>query len=213
MGARISTILTPSNKRIMENLPQTEYTDIESVSRYLGIDVPAGSSDEAEDMEKYIRVASRQMDRIAGRILYAPEETTVTYDPSRSGVLVIGDMAEITELKIDGEVIPSTDYVTYPQRKAYISRIALVNRLWSTSPLSVAIKGYHGMYKLLPEDLQHCATVLAAGLYQTAYPSEDAEAVTSESIGNYKVTYTSPKQAADASSALALLNTYKRIAL
>lgn len=213
MGARISTILTPSNKRIMENLPQTEYTDIESVSRYLGIEVPAGSSDEAEDMAKYIRVASRQMDRITGRILYTDEETTVTYDPSRSGVLVIGDMAEITELKIDGVVIAPTEYVTYPQRKPYISRIALIDRLWSTSPLSVAIKGYHAMFKELPEDIQHCATVLAAGIYQTAYPPEDAGAISSESIGNYKATYTTPKQAVDASSSLALLNTYKRIAL
>lgn len=197
----------------MENLNQTEYTDIESVAQYLGIDAPSGSSDEAEEIRKYIRIASRQMDRITGRKLYTDEETTVLYDGTRSGVLVIGDMAEITELKVDGVELEATEYVTYPRTKPYISRLALRERFWPVDVGSISIKGYHALYKEMPEDLQYCATVLAAGLYQTAHPSEDAEAVSSESIGNYKVTYTSSKQAADASNGLALLNTYKRIAL
>ena len=198
---------------MIETLPQTEYTDIESVALYLGIEAPSGSSAEADEITGHIQVASRHMDRETGRTLVADEETEKTYDGVADGILHIGDTAEISEITIDGVAIGSDEFVGYPRNKGYFSRIALIDRLWPLTRSSIVITGYHGMYKQVPVDLKRCATILAAGMYQAAHPDLFEDVLTSESIGNYKATYVSKKQVADASSALSLLNTYKRIAL
>lgn len=206
-------MIASPNKRTMNTLPQTEYTDIESVCAYLGIDVPAGSSDAAEEITENIQAASREMDRIAGRRLVADEETEMTFDGQSDAILHTGDIAEVTSIEIDGVALGADEYAGYPRNKGYFSRFALIDRLWPLTRSSIVITGYFGMYKEVPVDLKRCATILAAGMYQEAHPADFEGEATSESIGNYKVTYTTPKQKADASSALSILNSYKRIAL
>ena len=192
---------------------QTEYTDIESVAAYLGIDAPAGSSEEAEEIAGYIRAMSATMDNMSGRRLYGDEETTNTYDGEKGEILHVKDVCAISEVLLDGADVTEAIY-KYPQNKAYASRLVLPGKSWGTKRQSVEVTGIHAMHDELPEDIKLACTIFVAGVYRNAHPDPDFKGeVTSEKMGNYTVSYASAKQVGDAANAKALLSSYKRISL
>lgn len=187
---------------------QEPYTSVESVCRYLGIEAPSESSAEYQDFEAWILAMSRWIDRHTNRTIYRTEESTVLYDGDGSDMIMVRDVVDPV-VTIDGV---EREVFSYPTNKTYTSRIRLGDGYKFTKGIqNVAVTGVHAMDIYLPEDVQQACTILVAGIYNAK--SVQGKVGTSETIGEYSVTYKDAAQQADFGSVKTILAGYKRIAL
>lgn len=190
-------------------MSQKPYTTREAVANYLGITIPSGLN---AQVDEWILAMSEYADNIANRVLYQTDSSTFKYDGDGSNLMVIKDCTGITEVKIDGSVMPLDKVSQYPQNKGYTSRIALSDGYrFSKGLLNVSVTAKHGMSATLKEDVKLAVTVLVAGIYNAR--NSQGKVGTTERIGNYSITYREASQKTDYETAKATLSSYRRVAL
>jgi hypothetical protein len=187
-------------------------TSIEKVESYLLITVDEDFRDEVED---FIEAVQAYVERFTGRTFSADSEATARlYDGSGTGELWIDDAAEVTEVKIDGEVLTTDEYVTYPANRKPITRIILHYRVFREAAQNVSVKAKWGYGAAVPADLELAATMLVADIINVANTVGGGD-VASETIGRYSVTYTTGSSPANASPealrAHKILKLYRRM--
>lgn len=187
---------------------QEAYTTIEAVYGYLGKEVPSESSEEATLVEKWILSMSRYIDNFCKRKIYSTEEVTTLYDGDGSNLLIINDVLDPV-VKLNGSTI---NVLKYPTTKEYTSRIVLADgQRFSKGYQNVEVTGVHSMHLYLPEDIQLACTVLVAGIYNAR--NAQGKVGTTETIGDYAITYRDQAQKTDFETAKEVISSYKRITL
>lgn len=184
------------------------YTTELDVENYLTITIDPSF---ATQLGSWINAMSRWCDKYANRTLYDDESTTMLYDGELTDLMLIDDVVDITEVKVDGVVIDPADYYKYPQNKGYTSRIALKNGNFTSGRQNVSVTGKHAMSKTLPDDVKFACTVLVAGIVNSSILGNKKG--TTEKIGGYSITYKTDAEANDFLNAKQILSGYKRIAL
>lgn len=192
------------------------YTTIEAVEAYTGIEIESGSE---ATVEEYIEGVSRYFDQMTDRKLVADEEESGeeadyrVYDGSGSAWLPVDDYVELLSVEIGGDFITSLEVVTNvgtypiiaPHRKVYRPSG------FPAGIQNVRVAARWGYLSELSKDLKFAATVVVSGIVTAKQPGVQAKK--SEKIGNYQVVYTDDKGIADYERALAILDGYKRYSL
>jgi len=187
----------------MSNKP---YTTKEAVANYLGVTI---SSDLDAQIAEWILAMSRYADNISNRVLFDDVEQTFKYDGDGSDLLVIKDCVDISEVTVDGAAV---SVLEYPANKKYTSRIVLDDgRRFTRGRQNVTVKAKMAMSKTLQPDVKQAVTVLVAGIYNAR--NAQGKVGTTETIGNYSVTYREASQKTDFETAKTVLSSYRRIAL
>lgn len=149
-------------------------------------------------VEIWISAVSRIMDNMANRTLVAPavgsgEEYPVKYfDGDGTRKLLIGDCQEIVSLKIGDEFgddmveYASTEYVLSPKTPPS-SSVILKDEVFTMGIQNVAIEGRFGLFSTIPDDIRLACAVLVAGIINNQDKGNQSKS--SESIGNYSVSY------------------------
>ena len=151
------------------------------------------------------------IDRQTGRNFKADSNETIKlYDGNGEFDILIDDFIVSTghpELKIDDNVIATTDYYAYPPNTEKKNRIKFVNGFFTSGNQNVSVKAKWGYSAAVPADVQLAATILLAGVLNY---SNKARVVRSETIGSYSVTYDTDKGWQDFNQAMKILGAYKK---
>lgn len=185
-----------------------EYTNETSIESYLLTDIDDSYSGQ---ITEWIQAMSAHMDEYCNQSLVAPVSPvaeTFRYDGDNTDTLIINTCNTLTEVRIDGVV---TDVLTYPANKPYITKIVLSSGYFPCGKQNVEVEAIQSMLTEIPADLRFVATVLVAGIIQNQIMG--MKAGTTETIGDYSITYKDKKQVADYELAMGILQKYKRFVL
>lgn len=182
------------------------YTDVGSVANYLGVTIPEDMNDQVEE---WILAMSRYADRYTNRQLFNDTPSTRLFDGDGRDVQVIDDCCEISAVLLNGSAV---EVIEYPQAKEYTSRIVPVDgSRWPRGRANVSVTGVFAMSTTLQPDVKQAVTVLVAGIYNAR--NSQGKVGTTETIGDYSVTYREASQKVDFETAKTTLSSYRRVAL
>lgn len=185
------------------------YTDKASVESYILKTIAAEYNTQ---ITQWINAISRHIDKTTNRVIATNTPSTIKYDGSGGEILLIRDCCDITEVKLDTVVLTLSDVLQYPTTKPYASRLVLQGGYrWTEARQNVEVTGKHGMATTPPEDIKLATTILVGAICRNQILGEKAG--TTEKIGSYSVSYSTPEQKAELETAKAIINGYKRIAL
>lgn len=193
------------------------YTTVERVENYVLRDVEDFFEPE---VEKWIESTSRLMDSLANRVLVAPvfgsgdDFEIKYYDGDGTDEIRIDDCQEIESLAIGdefGDNLEETDeYITRPKIEPFQS-IKLKSDVFTKGVQNVKVEGRFGFFNSNVEDIQFACTVLTAGIIMSQIKGK--QAVSSESIGNYSVSYFSEQASRDYKHALEIIARYRKLSI
>lgn len=198
------------------------YTNIIAIENYLLVEIDIGFKDQVEEwiaqMEKYI-------EQETGRVFIADSDASVKkfqvepFSPITIGdyralpkELFIDECVEVAELKIDGEVISSDNYLFYPANELPKTRIKLTDAsglVFSRGEQNIEVKAKWGYSVECPDDISFATTILVAGTINFA--GEMAGEIKSESIGSFSVTYKDEQGWQDFNRVKEILQKYTKI--
>jgi len=188
------------------------YTTVANVEKYLTIDIEAGF--EAQ-VTKWITAMSRYADKYCNRTLVVAAATAASqrkFSGNGGQTLHIDECTGITAVTDkDGNAI--TGYVTYPLNASYVQALFTEGRYFTKGEANYYVTAKWGQAATddVPEDIQHAVTILVAGIVNNSRSGGDN--VASEKVGMYSVTYKNLEDKADHKTAMAILDTYKRLAI
>jgi len=196
----------------------SSYTDKTTVEKYLDVTLDANQTsfvvNAIAGVEDFInKYCGRKFD-VAG--------TTATkklYDGNGLESIVVDDFTEITSLSIDEIDVDTDDLFLYPANEDTKFLIELKNTLprssrnlggqyfiFDVGQQNVEVEAKFG-WKAIPEGIKLVATRLAGALLKEASGGTSKE-TTSESFLDYKVTYQSIKEIANAIGVVEILDQY-----
>lgn len=151
----------------------TGYPRFQDVKLYLGIDT--GRDDAL--LVATLRRAIATFENMCGRVFVPAEETRV-FDANDEQVVApkrfflrSGDLIEITELKIDNEIVPEAEYFCVGAIPYYVIRLRDTSDFtfdeFSTTPeQTIEITGRWGFEEDVPDDVFGAIVRLTAWLFQ-----------------------------------------------
>lgn len=182
-----------------------QYTDKAAVQNYSLTNI-AGTFD--TQLTAWITAMSRHMDTYCGRTLVEDAPETRKFDGSGRDTLVIDEVHAITAVTVDGTTVTPVQYPANGSRKY---RLVLPRQYWTPGLQNVEVTGIFARYATtVPEDIKFACTVLVAGIVNAA--NRQDEAIESERIGQYAVTYRTPAERADFKRAKEIMDLHRRIA-
>lgn len=181
------------------------YTDKTAIQNYLLQNIDASFDTQ---IASWITAMSRFMDGYCGCTLVETTPATRLYDGTGYSELKIDDVYTITAVVVDGTTVTPA---TYPANSARKYLLKFAYDTFTVGMQNVSVTGNFGRFKLLAdcEDIKFACTVLVAGIVNQS--NKQTDGIQSEQIGEYKVTYTNPKERADYDRAMQILNTYRKI--
>lgn len=184
-----------------------EYTTKENLEAYLLLNI---DPDFAEQITKWIKSASLYVRTVTNREWLASETaTTKIYSGNGSQELIIDDYVGDLVLSIGDNwnenmvVIDEADYYLEGTSIFYKSDV------FPCGNKNIAVTARFGYSATVPEDIELATTIFASGI-ALANMNSDGE-VSSESIGNYKVTYKDDKHKDDFAMANSIIESRKLI--
>lgn len=131
---------------------------------------------------------------------------TRKFDGNNRTLLYVGDFLEIDEVKIGGTDV-TEDILTYPANG--IPKFQLhYDGGFIKGNQNIEVTAMWGFSTEVPKDIEMAATVLVAGALT---PSD--EAIATERIGNYQVSFKDQSQATSFNVAQETLNNYRKITI
>lgn len=198
------------------------YIDIAAIEDYLLIDIEEGFESRVKE---WIAMIEAFVEKETGRVFIADEAVStkkyqVEPTPSQNigkyvkviKELFIDDCVEVTELKIDGSVVSTDDYLFYPMNELPVTRIKLkdaVGDYFTIGEQNIEVKAKWGFSEACPADISFVVTILVAGIINFSGDMEGE--VKTESIGNYSVTYKDKKDWQDFERAQKILRQYSKL--
>ncbi len=197
------------------------YTTITQIENYLLIDILASFEAQVSEwiamVEKIIENQTKRIfiaDTVAStkkyEIQYIKKIAIGSYI-SEPIDLIVDDCVEVTELKIDDEVIDSDLYLFYPINELPITRIKLTEDSgfrFTKGEQNIEVTAKWGFSVACPADIAFATTVLVAGIINFSGSMEGE--VKSETIGSYSVTYKDDKDWQDFNRAKEILQAYTK---
>ena len=196
----------------------SSYTDKSTVEKYLDVTLDANQTsfvvNAIAGVEDFINNYCKRKFDTAGATA-----TKKLYDGNGLEGIVVDDFIEITSLSIDGVDVDIDDLFLYPANEDTKYLIELKNTLPKSSrnlggqyfifdvgQQNVEVEAKFG-FKAIPDAIKLVATRLAGALLKEATGGNSKE-TTSESFLDYKVTYQSIKDIANAIGVIATLDQY-----
>ncbi len=147
---------------------------------------------------KWILTSSLEVDRMTNRSFDVSETEVRKFDGSGYEKVLIDDIIEIDEVKID-------DVVTEVEHRGSI--------LYSKDgfPLgfmNISVEGKFGFKTDIPLDINYACAFITA--QKVLFSKKGVSQIKSEKVGNYQVTYA---EGQDIKSVMAIINTYKKYAI
>lgn len=184
-----------------------KYTTIAKIEDYLLIDIdPAFEA----RVNTWIEEVSKYIEQITGRIFTADDIAFIKkYDGNGKDELFIDEIVSLTELKIDGTIITSADYLLYPANEFPKTRIKLKNATFTRGEQNIEMKAKWGYSVVCPIDISFVATIFVVGIINFAGKMEGE--VRSEKLADYTVTYKEKTSWQDLDRAKQILQNYKKV--
>jgi hypothetical protein len=213
------------------------YVTKSEIKQYGGINWDAGVDTFVDTL---IASAEDYVERFCGNKVFskrsfeAPspdDDVTKYFNGSGEQKLYIGDLREITSLTVDGVALTKDeDYYLYPLNAEadgepfeWIELIQPETSFSNTNPRrtgipyifedlqrSVTVVGKWGYSETPPEDVKVAVMKIVLGFIKENIGDNDLREVTSETIGEYSVSYAKIKDTADRTGVDHLLKPYKR---
>lgn len=177
------------------NNDNDQYCTVDDLENFLLKDVSTGFEDQ---IEFWIRATTKLMDTMANRRLVAPVVgsgdvyETYYYNGDNTSYLLIDDCQSIQKVEIsdtwgeDLEEIDTANYLALPKNAPHRA-ITLRNNIFTTGQQNIAITGNFGLFKTIPDDIRLACAIITAGIVNAQ--EKGANDKTSESIGNYSVSF------------------------
>lgn len=183
------------------------YTTVAKVENYLLTEIDPSFESQ---VTAWIEGVSRMMERMTGREFSADATGSARYYDGRGAdTLLIDDALEVSAVEVGdfyGENFAAiTDFV----KKGTPIRKLIRKGVFDEGHENVKVTAKWGYPATTPPDIELCCTILVAGIINNQ--NKGKQAVKSEKLGEYQVTYHDEKGLADYNNALAILNTHKRI--
>ena len=207
------------------------YTNKTSIEQYMGITISLSLTDFVNAL---IAAATEFIEQTCGdetfgpRVFEAPDPDNAidrVFDGNDSTRLYIGDLREIVSLTIDGNpYTQTTDYLLYPANlspKLWIELIqpagAVNSRLsragtytFTGGQQNVVISAKWGYSAAVPAAITIATNKLVAAMIKENIGDKDVREVTSETLGDYSVTFQALQKVADALKVTDILAPYMR---
>ena len=184
-----------------------KYTTIAKIEDYLLIDIDAAF--EAR-VNIWIEEVSKYIEQITGRVFIADATASVKkYDGNGKDEFFVDEIVSLAELKIDGVIIDSADYLLYPANEIPKTRIKLKKDIFTKGEQNIEVKAKWGYSVVCPIDISFAATILVAGIINFASKMEGE--VRSERLADYTVTYKDKTSWQDLDRAKQILQNYKKV--
>jgi hypothetical protein len=192
-----------------------KYTTEEAVENYTLTTIDDSFSG---SIDEWISSMSKAMDRKCNRILVQPTASTIVFDGNGRTAITIPECCGITVVEVD-EVDIFSKIKAYPTTIDSKNELKLESNYFTKGLQNISVTGKFGLHSAenvdaiddVPDDIQFVCTVLVAGIVNNSNNQKDA--VKSEKIGQYSVTYNDPAQRKDYMMAMDILKGYRRIAL
>lgn len=183
------------------------YANLTEIKNYIVKEVTPGFESQ---ITLWISGVSRYIDKTCNRNIARDTSTIIKYDGDGSDVLLIKDCCAITLIELD-DVDITASVLKYPTTKDYASRLVLRDSYWTPGLQNVEVTGKHGMGVTPPDDIRLATTILVGAICRNQILGEKAG--TTEKIGSYSISYSTPEQKAEIEMAKGIINSYKRIAI
>jgi len=198
-----------------------EYTTEAKLETFLGIAIASGEADDA------INGAVDIIDVWTDRNFIADTNASLRrYSGNDRENLLIDECVEITAVAMGQDLYGDSTLALsasvsggyYPIPRDFATRLKpikelhLRGRVWTKGIENHSVTAKWGYSTSVPQAIATAATILAAGLYNF-YRSGGGALIKSEKIGNYAVTYESPKDWTALEQAKSFMDQYKRMSL
>jgi hypothetical protein len=198
------------------------YCQIYQIENYLLTEIIADFEDQVKEwiaqMEKYVENQTGKIfiaDSVATVRKFQVEsfeETAIGSYRTTPNELFIDECVKVDELKIDGEVIDTDDYLFYPANELPITRIKLTDDsglVFTEGEQNIEVEAKWGYSVAVPNDISFATMVFVCGVINYSLQAEGE--VKSETIGSYSVTYKEEKQWQDFERAKGILENYMKV--
>ena len=198
-----------------------KYTTKSEIENYLLISIDPTLNTQVDswidDVEAFI-------DQYTGRNFKADTTaTTRLYDGDGTGELLIDDCVAVTKVEIGGDSfgdsfteIITGRYILTPAnaivKNIPIDGVLLKDTCWTAGTQNNRITAKWGYSITAPPDVKLAATILTAHIYKFGRGGI-TDGVSSEQIGNYRVTYKDDKDKSEHDSAIARLDRYRKLVI
>lgn len=181
------------------------YTTIELVQQTLGRSLTA--DEQAYFTGTLAAAIDAYIDKKTDTTFGGDTETDVYVSGCDTSMLIIPTMNSITQLKIDGNTIPSTEYVQFPQGSSETFSLRKKSGVWEKGIENYSVTGKLG-YAEVPTDIKAVATELAANYFTGQQAS--ISGAKSEKVGDWSITYLDSEKALSERSSYVLAD-YMRL--
>lgn len=175
------------------------YTTEANIEGYIGVDIPASKS---AYVAVLIAAVTAWINNYIGKS-YSAISGVKYYDGSGAPSIFTDPLQTVTAVEIldsNGnvtQVLSADDYILYPLNNTIKDTIYIKNNYWcgflsqssSDQPRRVKVSATFGAGATVPDDIQMAATMLASDLYNVGNSADSEGTVSSESLGDYSVTY------------------------
>ncbi|MGX7894402.1 hypothetical protein [Tsuneonella sp. HG222] len=168
------------------------YTTKAQVQNYLLTTID--SSFDAQ-LAAYIAAMSEHCDELAGFPIFREDPETYTYDGDGTCVLLTKPVHTITEITVDGTALDLDDVLQSPYNSPIKKLLKLRSGAFTNDYANVTVTMTHCLSVTLPEKIAWASTVFVALIVNQV--NNQGEAVQSEKIGEYQVSFRSQKDRAD----------------
>lgn len=198
------------------------YIDKSAIENYLLIDID-GSMD--VQIRGWISAAENYVETYTGRKFEVSDDETRYYDGAGGRTFYLDDIVSITSvqtLDLDGSTVDqslteNTDYFAYPLNDTpkHILKLAPEGSnigKWPKGKKRIKVVGNFGYQSSVPDDIKLAITQLVSEIINVGRQGAEG-GISSESLGDYSVTYGSLDEAATKLGIKPILNSYKLLAL
>lgn len=191
-------------------------------------------------VESVIQACQTYIENLCGdeafgkRVFEAPAsdvDVTKYFNGNGSKRINIGDLREVTSVTVDGvALVQNTDYYLYPlnagsEGRPYTAielvqpetnyananpRSGGVPYIFEELQRNVVVVGKWGYSEEAPADIQLALTKLASGVIRENLTDPSTKTISSETLGEYSVTYSKMSEILNQVGALEMIESYKR---
>lgn len=193
------------------------YTTKAKIQNYLAIDIDSSLDSQ---LSSWITAATNYIDNYTGKSFEQSASGVRYYDGNGKREIDIDDFISLSAVEIleinSGDVQFSLvegqgeDYITYPYNTENKYRLILTTEskvaVWSNGVKRIKITGVWGQSSAVPEDVSLVATMLVAGIIEKGLKGGS---VSSESLGDYSISYNNIDALSTVMGAKEILSKYK----
>lgn len=187
-----------------------QYTTITEIENYLLTNI---IPDFRPQVDTWITQMSKYIENYTGRTFIEIEEERVFdgNDVQIINELMVDDFTELISLKIGDKEIDLEKVLVYPSNSEKKDRIILVQDYFWKGRQNIKVNAKWGYSKEIPADIVYAATILVAGIINFSHNAHGE--ISSETVGQYSVSYNSEPEWNDFRRAMKSLDNYKRLSL